>query len=353
MEPIFQFIGGFWWLIFPLFGVLASLGSAWERGARRRHRRRLEVLHAKAELKAAQAAARGRIAYPVTGSVAQQLPDAQPAPTAHGHASAAASQLERLFAAHDAVTARWLEYELDVSKLIAFPAMSDGRQPLTAAFLRAKKVADGLRPPTAKTRLTKAQFTEYRDAVTDYEVAFDVAERDARRIKDSGFTDVERKRLDTAKQLLTVAIDQAATPAERQLAYKRVREELDGLISLSDEAIVVLEKQVGHELTAGPSAASSSARTTDAASPPAEPVPVRSPAVGSAGAGSAAGAAPATPPAPQPTAAPGAGGAEASGAPQPMRAPAPGASRPGQTWPVPSRTTDTAPGRIVRPKPRP
>ena len=305
---MFEFIGGYWWLVFPLFGVMASVGGAWERGARRRHKRRLEVLHAKAELKAAQAAARGRTAYPVTGSVAQQLPDAQPA-SAHRetHVSASASQLERLFAAHDAVTSRWLEYELDVSKLIAFPAMSDGRQPLTAAFLRAKKVADGLRPASPRTKLTRAQLTEYRDAVTDYEVAFDVAERDARRIKDSGFTDVERKRLDTAKQLLTIAIDEAATPAERQLAYKRVREELDGLISLSDEAIVVLEKQVAHELTAGPTAA----------------------------------------PAEQPAA------ALVREAPEPLAAPVPGAGRPGQTWPVPSRTTDTAPGRIVRPKPRP
>ena len=94
--------------------------------------------------------------------------------------------------------------------------MSDGRQPRTAAFLRAKRVADGLRPASAKARLTKDQLTQYRNAVADYEVAFDVAERDARRLKDSSFTTVERKRLDTAKQLLTIAIDEAATPAERQ-----------------------------------------------------------------------------------------------------------------------------------------
>jgi hypothetical protein len=308
VEPFFQFIGGYWWLVFPLFGVLASVGRAWESGARRRHKRRLEVLHAKAELKAAQAAARG--GYPVTGPVAVG---------AHGTPAAvpvgASTQLQRLLDAHDAVTARWLDYELDVAKLIAYPAMSDGRQPLTAAFLRAKKVADGLRPASPKAKLTPEQLSEYRNAVTDYEVAFDVAERDARRIKDSGFTDGERKRLDTAKQLLTVAIDQAATPAERQLAYKRVREELDGLISLSDEAIVVLEKQVGHELTAGPSASATAAE-----------------------------------PAPQETEKDAAADeAPASGAPQPMRAPA----RPPQTWPVPSRVTDTAPGRIVRPKPRP
>ena len=129
--------------------------------------------------------------------------------------------------------------------------MSDGRQPLTAAFLRAKRVADGLRPASAKARLSKDQLTEYRNAVADYEVAFDVAERDARRLKDSSFTTVERKRLDTAKQLLTIAIDEAATPAERQVAYRRVREELDGLISLSDEAIEVLEAKVSLELTTG------------------------------------------------------------------------------------------------------
>lgn len=311
--PIFEFIGGYWWLVFPLFGVLASVGGAWERGARRRHRRRLEVLHAKAELKAAQAAARGRVEYPATGPVSHAGAAGFAAPVYRDTAAPAPSQLERLFAEHDAVTSRWLEYELDVAKLIAYPAMSDGRQPLTAAFLRAKKVADGLRPPTTKVKLTKAQIAEYRNAVTDYEVAFDVAERDARRIKTSAFTDVERKRLDTAKQLLTVAVDQAATPAERQLAYKRVREELDGLISLSDEAIVVLEKQVGHELTVGPSSTGST----------------ETPAVGDRAPAHTSGSPAATP---------------ASGpVPQPLPAP----------WPVPSRIAETAPGRIVRPKPHP
>jgi hypothetical protein len=298
VEELFSFIGQYWWLAFPLFGVMASVGSAWERGARRRHKRRLEVLHAKAELKAAQAAARGKTA-PV------------PIASAHGRAAvpdsteeSQSTQLARLFASHDAVTARWLDYELDVAKLIAFPAMSDGRQPLTAAFLRAKKVADRLRPASIKSRLTREQLAEYRDAVTDFEVAFDVAERDARRIKDSSFTEVERKRLDTAKQLLTIAIDQAATPAERQVAYRRVREELDGLISLSDEAIEVLEAKVALELTSG---------TTVDPSTHEDHKPASSPPLAS-----------------NPPAAP---------RPQPAQ------------WPVPSRATgDTAPGRVIHPK---
>ncbi len=313
MEPFFTFLGNYWWLVFPLMGVMGGIGSAWERNARRRHRRRLEVLHAKAELKAAQAAARGNAVAAASLPPLTTATATTPAARAGG-ATTQGTQIERLFAAHDAVTARWLDYELDVAKLIAFPAMSDGRQPLTAAFLRAKRVADGLRPASAKARITHDQLTEYRNAVADFEVAFDVAERDARRIKDSSFTVVERKRLDTAKQLLTIAIDQAATPAERQVAYRRVREELDGLISLSDEAIEVLEGKVSLELTTGvmPQA------------PKADPSRT-----------------PATPPAQRPDA-----GAQRD------RMPAPRPSQPAP-WPVPSRTSDTAPGRVTRPKSHP
>lgn len=297
VQPLLDFAGQYWWLVFPLLGVMGGVGRAWERGARRRHTRRLEILHAKAEIKAAQAAARGR-------GVAPSAVPASASPAALEPDESQEAQLTRLFAAQDAVTKRWLDYELDVAKLIAFPAMSDGRQPLTAAFLRAKKVADGLRPASAKARLTKDHLAEYRNAVTDYEVAFDVAERDARRLKDSTFTDGERKRLDTAKQLLTVAIDQAATPAERQLAYRRVREELDGLISLSDGAIEVLETKVALELPAtaaqdirvGQDAADHPPLTPPA---PAPPTPA-SAATASPTTASAPPASPAAPPSPWP-----------------------------------------------------
>lgn len=315
MDQFWEFAGSFWWLVFPLIGVLGMVGNAWERGARLRHKRRLEMMHAKAELKVAQAAARGKAV-----AAASLPPITAPTATTPGAAprETQVTQLERLFATHDAVTARWLEYELDVAKIIAFPAMSDGRQPLTAAFLRAKRVADGLRPATAKAKLTKEQLAEYRNAVADFEVAFDVAERDARRIRDSGFTEVERKRLDTAKKLLTVAIDEAATPAERQLAYRRVREELNGLISISDEAIEVLENKVMLELGPTPVTPVVDAATAPHAEAPASPQP----------------------------------------APEPEPLPASGQTRPSTTppsaapWPVPARGNGDAQGRVIHPKPQ-
>lgn len=245
MEPFFQFLGGYWWLVFPLIGVMGGVGRALERAARRRHERRLEILRAKGEITAAQRGDRPLAAPAPAAALSGAAPRSDDAAGA-----TAGDRLARAVAAHDAVTARWLEYELDVAKTISYPAMSDGRQPLTAAFLRAKKVADRMRPASAGA--TPEQLADYENAVTDYEVAFEVAERDARRLKDSSFTVPERKRLDVAKQLLTVAVDEAATPAERQVAYRRVREELDGLISLSDGAVDVLERRVALELPAPP-----------------------------------------------------------------------------------------------------
>lgn len=235
---MWDFAGSYWWLVFPLMGVAGGIGKSWERASKRRHERRLETLRLKGELKAAQLAARGG-----TQQQTRKL-----ARDAAAERASTVQLLERLFAEHDEITARWLDYELDVAKLIAFPAMSDGRQPLTAAFLRAKKIADTLRPASADAKLSEAEIAEYVDAVGDYAVAFDIAERDARRLRDANFSEDERKRLDRAQHMLTVALDDAATQAERNLAYKRVREELDGLILLSDEAVDVLEQKVAGQI---------------------------------------------------------------------------------------------------------
>lgn len=82
----------------------------------------------------------------------------------------------RLMASHDGVIARWLDYETDPAKLIAFPAMSDAREPLTAAFLTASATAQDLRPATARARMTTTDFAAYRDAVRQLEQAFTAAE---------------------------------------------------------------------------------------------------------------------------------------------------------------------------------
>ncbi|MGN7966618.1 hypothetical protein ACTJKK_11125 [Microbacterium sp. 22179] len=269
MQPLLDFAGDYWWLIFPIMGMAGGAAKAWERSAKRRHERRIETLRMKAQLKTAQIEARALSQKPRGQRTTVVDTTASPVPN---------DLLARLLAEHDEITARWLDYELDVAKLIAFPAMSDGRQPLTAAFLRAKRTADALRPASAEAKVTEQQVSEYLDAVGAYAVAFEIAEKDARRLRDSTFTDAERKRLDRAQQLLKVAVDESATQAERNVAYKRVREELDGLILLSDDAVQVLEKQVAREIAAPAAAASAPSAESSpetASTPEPERMPLR------------------------------------------------------------------------------
>lgn len=169
------------------------------------------------------------------------------------HAESRARDVEALMADHDRVNAAWLEYELDVAKLIDYPMMSDVREPLTVEFLRAKRAADGLRPDTAEQITVDSRLTEYRQAVRAYEVAFDIAEREATRVKDRHFTDAERQRLGTARRLLAMAADTGASPAERRTAYSRVRKELDGLLVLPEESLAALETMVRRQVDGGES----------------------------------------------------------------------------------------------------
>ncbi|MFJ2551572.1 hypothetical protein [Microbacterium sp. NPDC087591] len=267
MEPFWTWLGTVpWWIIFPIMGVAGGAAKAWERNSRRRHERRLETLRVKAQLKAAEIEARA-LTQQGKRRVASFVDTTASVPSN--------DLLVRLFAEHDEITAHWLDYELDVAKLIAFPAMSDGRQPLTAAFLRAKKKADALRPASADAKVSEQQVGEYLQAVGDYAVAFEIAEKDARRLRDSTFTEPERKRLERAQQLLKVAIDESATQAERNVAYKRVREELDGLILLSDDAVTVLEKQVAREITAPAATAPPASADPATTEPERVPLPLR------------------------------------------------------------------------------
>lgn len=95
--------------------------------------------------------------------------------------------LGRLMARDDAVTARWLEYETDPARVIAFPAMTDARVATTAAFSAELRATRALRPSSPDARITVAQFTAYRDAIGRLDRAFHEAEAEAwRRARAAG-----------------------------------------------------------------------------------------------------------------------------------------------------------------------
>ncbi|WP_425864617.1 hypothetical protein [Arthrobacter sp. TWP1-1] len=226
---VFPEILGYWWVLFPLGGMVAGGFKALSANRERVHQRKIEMYR----LQHPEVAGLDVSAYK-PAAVELSAPE-----DGYSQADVANIKVE-----HDAVNKRWLSYELDVAKLIDFPMMSDVREPLTVAFLRAKRDADALRPLDGAEISAKSRWDDYRNAVNAYVVAFEVAEKEAHRIKDSAFNEDERQRLGTARKLVKIAENDAASPAERQTAYKRARKELDGLIVLPDVTLAALEQKV-------------------------------------------------------------------------------------------------------------
>ena len=150
---------------------------------------------------------------------------------------------------HDRTDTRWLDYELDVSKLLDYPLMTDMRDPLTQRFHRAKLRANLLRPADPGDLLADSDAArQYLDAVEEYVTAFDVAEAEAFRRRRSDFSREEQQRLSRAHSALRIAADTAATPQERERAFDVARGELDGLIVLPERTRAAIERGITGEL---------------------------------------------------------------------------------------------------------
>lgn len=220
----------FWWLVFPLSGTVFGTVRAIAAANERRANRRLERYRLKQQAKIAIAEASGR------GRVNE---DSQ------------RRELVKLLAAHDRIDARWLDYEVDVARLLDFPLMTDMRNPLTVAFHKSKQRADLLRPERPDDLLSdRGAQLEYREAVHEYVSAFEVAETEAIRRRRSDFSDDDQERLARAQNLLRLAQDEAASPQERQSAYARAGRELDGLIALPAVARAGIEQRIAAQIEA-------------------------------------------------------------------------------------------------------
>lgn len=220
----------FWWLIFPLGGMIGGGVRAVAAANERRAERRLERYRIKQQTKIAVAEAAGR-------STSNQAKHRR--------------ELTRIIERHAQTDTRWLDYEIDVAKLLDFPLMTDMRNPLTMEFHKGRRRADLLRPDKADDLDgdREAQL-EYRDAVNDYVTAFDVAEAEAIRLRRSTFSDEDQQRIARAQSLLRLAEDEGATPGERQNAYTRARAELDGILALPAVTRASIERKLAGQLEA-------------------------------------------------------------------------------------------------------
>jgi hypothetical protein len=230
VDSLLHFAGNFWWLIFPLGGVIGGAVRTVAAANERRAERRLERYRIKQQAKIAVAEASGR---------------------ARNNDAAYKREMTRVLDQHNETDTRWLSYEMDIAKLLDFPMMTDMRDPLTTAFHKAKRRADLLRPEKLEDLAgdRDAQL-EYRDAVHDYVSAFEVAEAEAIRRRRSDFSADDQERLERAQHLLRLATDSAATPQERQNAYNKARRELDGLIVLPATTRASIEQRIASAIEA-------------------------------------------------------------------------------------------------------
>lgn len=230
VESLLHFAGNFWWLIFPLGGAIGGSVRAIAAANERRAERRLERYRIKQQAKIALAEAAGRT---------------------RENEGANRREMTKVLQRHDRTDARWLDYEIDIAKLLDFPLMTDLRDPLTIAFHKARSRADLLRPDTVDDILgDRAAQLEYRDAVHDYVAAFDVAEAEAIRRRRSDFSVEDHDRLERAQHLLRLATDRGATQEERKSAYARAQKELDGLMVLPAVTRASIERRIAGEIEA-------------------------------------------------------------------------------------------------------
>jgi hypothetical protein len=216
--------------LFPLGGAIGGAVRAVAAANERRAERRMERFRLKQQTKIAIAEASG-----------------QKRENANGYRR----EIAKLLAMHDRTDARWLDYEVDIAKLLDFPLMTDMRNPLTVAFHNAKRQAELLRPDRPEDLLSdRTAQLEYRDAVHDYVGAFEIAEAEAIRRRRSDFSEDDQQRLARARHLLQLAEDEAASPQERQNAYARASRELDGLIVLPPPARASIERRIAGAIEA-------------------------------------------------------------------------------------------------------
>jgi hypothetical protein len=213
VEPILLVVSSLWWIA----PAAAGAGAATYAGltTRSRRARRVELDAARAEESQAYrdlVAAKARVRTAHADMLTAKSRSAAPFPPADARRELAAAKqdektaslalrasrsrvkagytqyraasshdplpIDRLYAAHDTVNTRWLAYETDVDKALAYPQMTDPRHPATVVFLRAQREALTKRP-TLRDRVTPQQYLEYRVAVRHLETTFDEAERAA------------------------------------------------------------------------------------------------------------------------------------------------------------------------------
>lgn len=160
----------------------------------------------------------------------------QPAPPASTAVLAGDDPNSRLRARLDKVLEQWSEYETDPVKILDYPMVSNMSFAPTSHFhLALRQAREAFAEESSVETLTTS--------VVALEHSYEVMINEAQRVKWNSFSVEEKKHLRTAQQLLNMALDSSSSVNERNLAYKKLLKEVEGIISLSPATILAIEEK--------------------------------------------------------------------------------------------------------------
>lgn len=151
---------------------------------------------------------------------------------------------------HSALLQKYLRAETDWDCLFYTPALTDPNVRTTAIMLRAMREAGNARDaagdlPEGLAVNADLSDLSYPRAVTAFDVAWDAAERNARRIGQKGIPASERKVIGEIRTLLELAENGAASETERSLSYRRAQTLIASLqsVHVPEQALAQLEER--------------------------------------------------------------------------------------------------------------
>jgi carbonic anhydrase/acetyltransferase-like protein (isoleucine patch superfamily) len=137
----------------------------------------------------------------------------------------------------DEITTRIEIYQKDIVKIIKYPLMVDTTDPFTAKMMMLFNKAQRLR--------SFSDNKKFSDVVDALEEAFLAAEANALRLASTKLSEDEQKKTAKATDLLRIAMDNAASENEKQVAFKQGLKQLEGIILVPENAIETFRVNAG------------------------------------------------------------------------------------------------------------
>lgn len=154
-----------------------------------------------------------------------------------------AINVQALLAKYSSIREEWASYELDLIKVLDYPSITNLSIPSTGNFHKALSFTGYLAESINKDS-SMHEAERFEEAVLDLNHKFNVMINEAKRLRWNSYTPQEQTSLRTAQKLLAMATNVSSTVHERQIAYKRLIKEIEGIIALPEKAMLELEARI-------------------------------------------------------------------------------------------------------------